>query len=284
MKKDKFLFNQVTIIGVGLIGGSLGMAIKKNRLARRVVGFPHRKATIRQALKLKVIDKGTLELKEAVKDADLVVLATSTQTIVTLAQKILKLAKKNCIITDVGSSKLAIVSSIEKRLPKDIKFVGGHPLAGSEKKGVEFASADIFKQSLCILTPTSRTDRGALNKIKKLWISVGASVKTLTPQNHDRILAYISHLPHIIAFSLIQSIPEEFLKLSPRGLKDMTRIASSDPVLWRDIFSSNKRQVLNAVGAFLSSLETFVKLVSSNDAAKLTKILSAIKNKRDKLE
>ncbi|MBM3248492.1 MAG: prephenate dehydrogenase/arogenate dehydrogenase family protein [Candidatus Omnitrophica bacterium] len=284
MSKDKFLFNQITIIGVGLIGGSLGMAVKKNRLAKKVVGFARKKKTMRQALKSKAIDKGTLNLKEAVKDADLIVLATPAQTIIELAFKIAKLAKKDCIVTDVGSSKLRIVSSLEKILPKNMKFIGAHPLAGSEKKGVEFSCADIFKKSLCILTPTSKTKKDAFDKVKKLWAGVGACVKTLSPSEHDRVLAYISHLPHIIAFSLIQSIPDEFLELSPRGLKDMTRIASSDPILWRDIFSSNKTQVLDAVGDFASSLEKFVKLVGSNDTAKLTKILSAIKNKRDKLE
>lgn len=267
-----------------MIGGSLGMAIKKNKLCPSVIGFARKKKTIKQALKLKAIDKGTLDLKEAVKNADLIVLATSAQMIVTLALQIVKLVKQDCIITDVGSSKLEIVSSIEKKLPKNIKFVGGHPLAGSEKKGVEFSCPDIFKKSLCILTPTSKTQKEALRKIKKLWISLGANVKIMSAQEHDRVLAYISHLPHIIAFSLIQSIPEGFLKLSPRGLKDMTRIASSDPILWRDIFSSNKTQVLGAVDKFASSLKSFRKLVSSNEGEKLIRVLSAAKNKRDKLD
>jgi len=281
--KKSFLFNQVTIIGVGLIGGSLGMAIKKKKLAKKVIGFSRRKSTLKCALKLKAVDKATLNLKQAVKDSDLIILAAPPKTIIKLAKKIVKLVKKDCILTDVGSSKAEIVSSIERKLPRNIKFVGAHPLAGSEKKGVAFACPELFKNSLCIFTPTSRTNAAVLRKIKKLWLSLGADIKSMKPSQHDKILAFISHLPHIVSFGLIQSIPDKFLKFAPQGLKDMTRIASSDAVIWRDIFLSNKKELLVTIDKFQNSLRALKRSIRSNDASKLEKILSSIKNKRDNL-
>jgi len=284
MKKNNFIFNQVTIIGVGLIGGSLGLAIKKKRLARQVIGFSRRQKTISQALKLKAIDKGTLDLNKAIKGSDLIVLATPAETIIKLAKLIAKIVKEDCIVTDVGSCKAKIIASLEKNFPKNIKFIGGHPLAGSEKKGVVFACPDMFVKSLCILTPTKKTDLLAFKKIKTLWQRLGADIKILSPLEHDKILAFVSHLPHFISFSLIQSVPDKFLKFAPQGLKDMTRIASSDPIIWRDIFSENKKQLLSSIDKFETTLKKIRKLIRSSNGAKLVKVLADIKNKRDNLK
>jgi prephenate dehydrogenase len=283
MKKNNFLFNQVAIMGVGLIGGSIGMAIKKKRIARRVVGFSRRQKTIKEALKLRAIDSGTLSLRKALKDSDLIILATPVNTIIKLSRSLVKIAEKKSIITDVGSCKSEIVSSFERILPKDIEFVGAHPLAGSERKGVNFGSPDMFENTLCILTPTHKTNKKAFNKIKKFWQSLGAQVKILNPSEHDRVLGFVSHLPHIVAFSLIQSIPEKYLKFAPLGLKDMTRIASSDPVVWSDIFFTNRKLLLEMIDRFVVFLRRFKKLIRSNNEVRLTQILFNIKNKRDKL-
>ena len=284
MKKKKVLFNQVAIIGVGLIGGSMAMAIKNRKLAKKVVGFSRRKSTINRALKLKAIDEGTLDLKRALKNSDLIILATPAKTIVKFAGPIVKMAEKNAVITDVGSCKQEIVSTIEKISPRSIKFVGAHPLAGSEKKGVGFAYPEMFDNSLCIITPTAKTDSKSYRRVKELWLRLGANVKTLSPSEHDKILAFISHLPHVLAFSLIHSIPDELLKYAPQGLRDMTRIASSDPVIWRDIFTANKKQLIGSIDKFVISLKKFRKLVGSSDGLGLSRTLSSIKNKRDSLK
>lgn len=283
MNKNKPLFNQVAIIGVGLIGGSMGMAIKKKRLAKKVIGFARRKKTIKEALKLKAIDKGTLNLKQAVKNADLIILATPISTIINLSKQIIKFADKNTVITDVGSSKLQIVSSLEKILPRNIQFVGAHPLAGSEKKGASFGCADLFKNTLCILTPTAKTNKTALKKIKDLWQSLGAGIKIMTPKKHDRILAFVSHLPHMVSFSLINSIPDQYLAFAPAGLKDMTRIASSDPAIWKDIFQTNRKELKDAISKFESSLKKLQRMSLSKKGIGVIKTLATIKNKRDNL-
>ncbi len=229
-------FNKIAIIGMGLIGGSLALFIKKNKLAGQVVGVARHKATLDLAIKRRAIDRGSLSL-DIIKGAELVILATPVDNLLDSRKQILKIAGKDCLITDVGSTKSEIVSLLEKTFPN---YLGSHPLAGSEKSGIVNANADIFKGSLCILTPTGKTRKNALARIKKLWARAGARVILLSPEEHDRILSFTSHLPHIVSFSLINSIPVEFLKFASGGLKDTTRIAASNPKLWKGIFRTNK--------------------------------------------
>jgi len=277
------LFNKVAIIGVGLIGGSLGMVIKKKGLARQVMGLARRSRTIREAIRQRAVDKGTLDFKTAIQEADLVVLATPVETIISSVSKIKKFLKKGCIVIDVGSCKKKIVEVLERKLPKGIAFVGTHPLAGSEKKGVNFAQANLFEDTLCLLTPTSKTKVLALKKIKKLWQAVGAEVEILKPDTHDKILATVSHLPHVLAFSLIKSIPAGHLPFSPRSLKEITRIASSDPVLWKDVFFNNSGNVLKAIRDFQTRLNELKKSIARRDAAGTLRFLQQAKQKRDSI-
>jgi prephenate dehydrogenase len=273
------LFNKVAIVGVGLIGGSLGLAIKKKKLANKVIGVSRHRKTLRAAVRRGAIDQGSQDIK-TVKDAELIILAAPVATIMALAPKISKIARKDCIITDVGSTKSELVSGLEKLFPH---YVGTHPLAGSEKKGVANACAALFSNSLCILTPTRNTSRPALNKIKRLWNSMGAKTVILTPAKHDEALSFISHLPHIAAFSLIGSVPEQYLKFASTGLKDTTRIAYSDANLWVDIFLSNRKNILKSMDVFGKKLARIKSAVARNDKKSLVKILKQAKTKRELL-
>lgn len=275
------LFNKVAIIGVGLIGGSLGLDIKKRGLAREVVGISRHKESIAIALKKRAIDRGSLSLS-IIKGADLVIFATPVKTIINLRESIIKYISKGCIITDVGSTKDAISNSLEGIFPN---YVGSHPLAGSEKRGIANASLGIFDGSLCVLTlGRNKVSSASLKKIKEMWNKLGAKTIILAPREHDKYLAFASHLPHISAYALIDSIPRKALRFSAGGLKDATRIAASDPLLWSDILLTNRDNLLKAINSFEHSLKKIKSAVKANDAKSLRKILSQSKIKRDSVE
>lgn len=273
-------FNKVAIIGTGLIGGSLALAIKKRHLAKEIVGVSLHKESLNIALKRKIIDRGSLSL-EIIKGADLLILATPVEVIITQKEEIAKIITKECIVIDVGSTKEKIVASLEKEFPN---YLGAHPLAGSEKRGIAYADGAIFDNSLCILTPTKKTAKPVLEKIKNLWLRLGTRVVLLSPKKHDEVLSFVSHLPHVIAFSLINSIPENCLKFASGGLKSSTRISGSDAILWRDIFLSNPRNLLKAIGSFEKNLLKIKSLIRKNDKLALVNTLSKAKKKRDSLQ
>lgn len=272
------LFNKIVIVGVGLIGGSLALAIKRKQLAKEVIGVSRHKKTLFLARKNRAIDKGSQDLN-LVRDADLVILATPVRTILKLADKVSGLVKKDCIVIDVGSTKQEIVSKLDKLFPH---YVGTHPLAGSERRGISNADPNIFKGSLCILTPTKNTDLAAQRKIEKLWRQLGARVVFLSSQNHDKIISFVSHLPHIIAFSLIGIIPKQYLRFGSSGLKDTTRIAASEAELWLDIFLSNNT-LLAAIELFQDELSQIKSAIKRKDKKLLLKILKGAKRKRELL-
>jgi len=275
------LFRKVTIVGVGLIGGSLGMAIKKDRLAREVMGVSRQHSSLAQAFKNRAIDKSSHDLKKALYDADLVVLATPVKAIIQMLATISKSLKRGCIVMDVGSVKGTIVDAAQKNLPNHVFFVGAHPLAGSEKKGAAASNADLFKNSVCILTPMEKTNKGAVDRVKNLWTKVGSSVKTMSPEEHDKILSFISHVPHLAAYSLIGSIPTEYLQYASQGLKDTTRVASSDPQMWSDISLTNTKNVLLSLDKFVKSLAVLRKSIVTKNENHLIEIFKEAKNKRD---
>lgn len=277
------LFDKIAIIGVGLIGGSLGMAIKKKGLAREVIGIVRRKKTIIEAIKRGAIDKGTRDLT-AIKEADLIILATPVNTIINLLPKVTRLAKKGAIISDVGSTKEEIFKKVNNLFKKkSIDFVGTHPLAGIEKKGIIFAKSELFQGTLCILTCLKNTKPRTIKKLKRLWQKIGTRVIFLDPQEHDLILAFVSHLPHIAAFSLINTIPKEYFNFASTGLKDTTRIAASDPLIWRDICLTNRDALLKAIKEFQKTLEKFKYLIRKKNSKGLKDILEKAKLKRDGL-
>ena len=277
------LFKKVTIVGVGLIGGSLGLAIKKNRLAREVVGFSQRHTSLTIALKSQAVDQAYQDVKKAVTNADFVILATPVSIIPGMLNIIGPHLKRNCIITDVGSTKASIVSAAEESLPKSVSFVGSHPLAGSEKRGVQHANADLFEKSVCIMTPTNKTNRGARERVKKFWSKIGATTKFLSPEEHDKTLGYISHLPHVLTYALMEAIPSQYLGYGAQGLKDTTRIASSPPHIWNDICLGNSRNVIRGIDEVVKALGVMRSALSVQDQKVLLEHFKIAKNKRDQL-
>ena len=277
------LFNRITIIGVGLIGGSIGLAIRKRRLAKEVVGVFRRSSTMRKALRKKAVDRATMNIKEGVKGADIIIIASPVYSIPDLARGAMRYAGPGAIITDVGSTKSWVMKQIAgiKRPRLSASFVGSHPMAGSEHAGVEFSRADLLEGSPCIVTKSPSTDVKALSKISGFWKSLGAKVSIMTPEEHDRAIAMVSHLPHIVAFSLAGAVPGNILKYAAEGFKDTTRVASSDPKLWADIFLSNRREVLRSARAFESSYKGLVKALSSGSYRQVVKILGRAKARRD---
>jgi len=273
------LFNKVAIVGVGLIGGSIGLGIKKRKLANRVIGISRHKKTITSALTRKAVDLSSVNIS-AVEDADLVILATPVNSIIEVGFKIVPLIKPSTLVTDTGSTKREVVKVLQNLLPN---FVGAHPLAGSEKQGVINADADLFRNSLCILTPTKTTSKAALGKIKRFWTALGAKVIYLTPAMHDKYISYVSHLPHIVAFSLIRSIPHNTLFLASGGLKDTTRIAASADTLWKDILITNSENILKAMKIFADSLSRIKSAIIRRDSEALERILRQARLKRQSL-
>ena len=273
------MFDNVVIIGTGLIGASLGLDLKKKHLVSRITGFSRHKSNAALARKYGAIDHIGLSLEE-VRGADLIVLATPPETIIKMASKIAKKVKKGCIVIDVGSTKEKIASEITRLIPG---FIGCHPLSGSEKRGVRNIEGGIFKGSVCIITPTVKTDKKVLNKVSGLWRKLGSKVVVLSPRSHDRILAFTSHLPHAVAFCLINSIPDGFLGVSSGGLRDTTRISASDANLWSQVFLTNRLNLLFSIAAFQKKLAVLKLALKRKDKKLLTNILSAAKKKREKL-
>lgn len=273
------LFKKVAIIGTGLIGGSIALAIKKNKLAEEVVGVSRHKKSIFLAKRMGAICRGSQDLS-IIKDADLVIFATPVEVILKLAPAVAGIISKGCIVSDVGSTKETITKLLSKKFKR---FVGAHPLAGSEKRGIRFSEAGLFKGSLCIVTADKKTDGVALDKIKRLWKNLGAKVVVMPACEHDRVLSLTSHLAHIAAFSLMNSVPSGCLKFSASGLKDSTRIAASDSGLWSGIFLNNKKNVLKALGSFKNNLSILERAIRRNDKNRLSLELKRAKVKREKL-
>jgi prephenate dehydrogenase len=277
------LFNRITIIGLGLIGGSIALAIKEKKLAKKVIGVSRRKITIDQAVKNKIIDSAALDIKDGVMDSDFVIIATPVFKIVDIAGQIAPFLKKGTIISDAGSTKRYITANIEKQIPKDVYFVGSHPIAGSEKSGIKSADKNLFKDAYCIVTKTKHTDLSALNKIKKFWYSLGMKVIVMSPSRHDMLLSKISHLPHAVSVSLVNSAGSQGIDLAAGGFKDTTRIASGAPELWKDIFLTNKENLIKDIGVLKKELFKIEAVLKSNDSRGLLNLLNRAKSLRDSL-
>lgn len=273
------LFGSVAVIGTGLIGGSLALAIRKKHLAREVIGISRSSETLALARRYGAVDKASRRLEDAA-GVDLVILATPISTMLKIAPLLARSIAADCIVSDVGSTKKTVTERLSAIFPR---FVGAHPLAGLEKRGIMHAAPDLFKGSACILTPTACTDRIALRKIKSLWKAVGARPALLTPDEHDRVLSFVSHLPHALAYAAIGSVPPGFLKFAASGLKDTTRIASSDPALWADIFLTNRKHLLAAIASFEARLLRIRSAIGSGDRRVLERLLEEAKQRRDTL-
>ncbi|MBI4342422.1 MAG: prephenate dehydrogenase/arogenate dehydrogenase family protein [Candidatus Omnitrophica bacterium] len=260
------------------------MAIRRRRLAGRVVGLSRSALTAKRAKRLGAVDGGTTNAQEAVRDADLVVLATPVETIVPVAQRLARWMKPGSVLTDVGSAKASIVQALERSLPRHVAFVGGHPIAGSERRGLAAADPRLFDGSVCVLTPTRRTSRPALRRVASLWKPLVGRLVAMDPARHDRLLAQTSHLTHLLAFSLARAVSTGGLPEAPRSFLDATRMAKSDPSLWDDIFFTNRREVLRAMDAFEREWRAARRLLARTDRAGLRRFLAQAKARRDALD
>jgi prephenate dehydrogenase len=278
-----FMFRRVAIIGVGMMGGSLGLALKKYQLAKEVVGFSPKEESLEAAKGVGAIDVGETDIGKAVRQSDLVILAAPVDSIIKLMKSINPFLKRGCLVTDVGSTKAQILEASSVMLQQPAFFVGSHPLAGSEKQGVMNASAALFEGALCVVTPTETTHPTALRRVITMWNKIGAQVKELSPQRHDEILGAVSHLPHVLAFGIISSIPDEFFECSPQSLKDLTRVAGSSPQMWNDICLSNSRHIIQALDAVIKELATLRLAIVQKDSPKLIDYFSKARDKRSKL-
>jgi len=269
--KEESDFKKITIIGVGLIGGSLGLALKENRPNFRIVGID-KQEIIEKAITRGAIDEGTVNLEEGIKEADVVILATPVKTILDLLPKIIPFLKKECLVTDTGSTKIQIVKKANKVLSKDIHFIGGHPMAGSEEYGIESANSHLFQDKTYILTPTKKTNLVVLEKIFLLVKMVDARRLILDPLEHDRIVGAVSHLPQVMAVSLMNMIEElaqeennnNYFKAVGKGFIDMTRITSSPYNIWEDICETNQENILEMIQEFRNYLELIEDKLKNN--------------------
>ncbi len=285
-------FKQVAIIGVGLIGGSLGLLLKKRAMADSIVGIGRRVENLKTAVELGAIDRYVTDARTGIAGADLVVLATPVDTYERHLKDWSHCLAPGSIVTDVGSVKGPLVTQAEGLMPEQVHFVGAHPIAGREKTGVAAGSADLFKGARCILTPTGKTDPQALQTVRTLWEAAGSIVLSMDPFLHDRVLGAVSHLPHVAAFALINALAEikerttpelDLLAYAGGGLRDTTRIAASSPEMWRDIFLWNRQNLVAMIESYEHQLRRLKQLIQAGDGPGIEKELARAKQVREKL-
>jgi len=276
------LFDSLAIVGVGLIGGSVGLAAKARAATRHVVGIGRNADTLAQARSLGVIDEFSTDLA-AVASADMVVFCSPVDQIARQAREAASHSKPGVLFTDAGSTKANIVRDLEPHLPAHVRFVGAHPLAGSEKQGAENARVDLFQDRVCVITPTAITDIAATERVSLFWQALGCKVKRLTPEEHDLALATTSHLPHFVAALLAGQLPEKWREFTATGFRDTTRIAAGDPALWTAIALENSLAVSHAFDQFAKQMDKLREAVLKSDGESVNHLLTEAKKVRDAL-
>ena len=274
-------FSKVTFIGFGLINSSLAHVFKFKSLAKETTAFSRRKETREKIKNLNIVDNVNDNIKESVKDSDLIVLGVPVGAMESIVREIAPFLKSGTIVTDVGSVKKHLIDSLLPILPSDVYFVPGHPIAGTEKSGPEAGFAELFNGRWCILTPNKNTSQEALEKVKFIWEQAGMQIATMDAEYHDRVLAITSHIPHLVAFSIVGTVTEledqlktEVIKYSAGGFRDFTRIAASDPIMWRDVFLNNSEAVLEMLGRFIEDLTALQKSIRWQDGNSLEKLFT----------
>lgn len=279
----------LTIVGLGLIGGSLARAVKTSGLPYRVVGVARREETRRSAIACGAVDEAVGEVSEAAARSDIVVLALPVLTIPPLLRRMAPLLHRGTVVTDVGSTKQSLVGQAEEILPAGVPFVGGHPIAGTEDSGFEASFPELFRGARCILTPGRTSTAEAVATVRRLWEEVGSTVEAMDPAVHDRILAVISHLPHVVAYALVNaaaSFDREIpglLGYTGGGFRDFTRIAASHPVMWRDICLENRGEILAAIDRFMAEMARLRRLVDDGDGGGMEEAFEAARAVRRSL-
>ena len=282
-------FKRLVIIGVGLIGGSLARALRAANACTEVIGCSRNASHLEKALSLGVIDRFETDVAAAVKGADMVVVAVPLGAIAAVLKKMAPALEPDVTITDVGSAKTCVIKDAYTCLGEHFsRFVPGHPIAGTEKSGVEASTANLFRDHSVILTPQAETSTNALQRVYTLWKLTGAEVIEMDPHHHDEVLAATSHLPHVLAYSLVDTLSrseqgEEIFRYAAGGFRDFTRIASSDPVMWRDISLANRDAILEILGRFTNDLDKLVNAIKKGDGDFILQSFTQAKQQRDRL-
>jgi cyclohexadieny/prephenate dehydrogenase len=272
MSKSEPLFGRIALIGLGLIGGSIGHAVKRAGLAGHIAGFARSKETRARALEIGFIDSAHESASEAAKDADLVILCVPVGALGPSAKEIEPVLKKGAILTDVGSVKTAVVRDVGPYVPEGVHFIPGHPIAGTEESGPDAGFAELFDNRWCILTPVPGTEAEAIKALTAFWEGCGSNVDVMDSKHHDLVFAIVSHLPHLIAYNIVGTATDlekvtqsEVIKYAASGFRDFTRLAASDPTMWRDVFLNNKEAVLEMLGRFSEDLAALQRAIRWGD-------------------
>ncbi len=276
----------VAIVGVGLIGGSIGLAARHRSVAHRVVGIGRNRERLEKALQVGAITDILClsdDLAAGLADVDLIVVCTPVGLIVEQIRQLAQCAQPGTLFTDGGSTKRSIAEALDGPLANDCRFVGSHPLAGSEKTGVDHARADLFENRVAMITPTEHTRQDDVERLGKFWESLGAKIVCLTPDQHDRAMAATSHMPHAAAVALAASLPDEFAELTGSGFGDTSRLAAGDPDMWLQIFLDNREHVVDSMRNFAEEMQELADLIEDADSTELDKYLTKAKKKRDAL-
>lgn len=281
------MFNKIAIVGMGLLGGSVGMACRQRHLARTVAAVVRRTSAVKEVFEHEAADEVTLNIAEGVASADLVVMSTPVESMSVLARQARGSLSRRCIVTDVGSVKYSLVRRMERLLNSTCHFVGAHPMAGSEKSGIATATAALFEGAICILTPTRKSRPTTVQKVQRFWEALGCRVVRLSPRRHDMSIALISHLPHIAASCLVNAIargsrhPLSTMSLAGKGFRDTTRIAAGSPSLWAGICMENRDAVLGSLASLDQELSEFTELLKSKDREGLLAFFEKAKELKD---
>ena len=270
MKSD---FNNICIVGLGLIGGSVGLAIKKKKLLCKTIGYAKTKKTLTKATDRGLVDSTESTLSRAVEKADLVILATPLSTFKPLIQEMAPFLKRGCIITDTGSAKYLVIEELKGLIPSGVEFIPGHPIAGTEESGPDSGFPELFENRWCILTPTKNNSKDSIKAIKNFWELLGSKVEIMDAIHHDKVLAITSHIPHLIAYNIVGTANDlanvtdlEVIKYSAGGFRDFTRIAASDPKMWSDIFTYNSEAVIAMLDLFSHDLNNLKESIIKKDS------------------
>ena len=284
------MFKKVCIIGCGLIGSSIARGIKKNKLSNKVVSSNRSEITNKKVIKLNLVDDSSSNTKKMVKESDLIIIATPLSSYKNVIKKIKSSLKKGAIVTDVGSVKKKTLTLIEKNIPKHVSWISSHPIAGTEESGPESGFADLFKNRWCILTPSSRANKNDIKSLEIFWKKMGSKVDIMNEKQHDYILSITSHMPHLIAYNIVHTTlkiknknKRDVIKYSAGGLRDFTRIAASNPIMWRDIFIQNRKNTSKMIDKFIDNLKDLRKAIKNKNEKKLEKIFTKTKKIRKEI-
>ncbi len=277
-------FDKITVLGVGLIGASFALAMRKEGLCGHISGSGRNENNLRKASGLGIIDSYDLDPAVACAGSDLILLSTPVGIFPELVRRCASSFRKDAILTDAGSVKGRLVREIEGLIPSHVRYIGGHPIAGSDRSGIDSSNAGLFRNAVCVVTPTEKSDTGALGVVSEIWESLGSKVITMDPETHDRIYGAVSHLPHVIAYMLMNTVCDidaSYLGYSGQGFKDTTRIASSSPEMWRDICLLNRENLIGMLSLFQKNLELFSRYLTASDSVSIEKEFDKARKLRD---